>query len=120
MVSDEFNRFNLSSTQVGQIIKVFDTDGSGSIDYHEFVRLCETNNFKEAVSSAKVAKKKKKAKKEREADDDGGAPAPPAAAASGGGSKKDKGKGNEKALNDFEMNVSLYAPFHSFVLRVCA
>ena len=105
---------------MGQIIKVFDTDGSGSIDYHEFVRLCETNNFKEAVSSAKVAKKKKKAKKKREADDGGGAPAPPAAAASGGGSKKDKGKDNEKALNDFEMNVSLYAPFHSFVLRVCA
>ena len=100
-----FNRFNLSNAQVEQIIKVFDADGSGTIDYAEFVKLCETDNFKDAVSSAKVAKKNKKAKKERDADDAGGGGA--AVSGGGGGSKKDKGKDNEKALNDFEMNVSL-------------
>jgi len=46
-------RFELNLKQVAQVSKVFDNDGTGSIDYEEFVKFCETKNIAEAIRNSK-------------------------------------------------------------------
>lgn len=53
-------RFELNAKQVQQIAKVFDTDGSGSVDYYEFVAFCEEGDVKEAIRLSKNVKPRKK------------------------------------------------------------
>lgn len=52
--------FELSTKQAEQIAKVFDTDNSGAVDYHEFVAFCEASDVREAVRMSKQVKKRKK------------------------------------------------------------
>ena len=53
-------RFKLSVRQVKQISLVFDADGTGNIDYDEFVRFCQFKDVASAVAASKAIKKKKK------------------------------------------------------------
>ena len=53
-------RFELGAKQTAQITKVFDADGTGSVDYNEFVAFCTTKDVDEAVRISKSVKKKRR------------------------------------------------------------
>ena len=93
--------------QVGQISKIFDADKTGSIDYTEFVKFCETNSMSEAIRGAKSASKKSKKTKE----DAGGSSG---AAVAGAGGKI----GPDKNLNDYELNVRAHTQIHLSALKI--
>jgi len=52
-------RLNLDFKQAKDVAKVFDADGSGTIDYAEFVKFCETDDLSEAVQASKNVVEKK-------------------------------------------------------------
>ena len=52
-------RLNLNFKQAKDIAKVFDSDGTGSIDYTEFVKFCEADGVSEAIRISKNVVEKK-------------------------------------------------------------